>query len=286
MGMDGWEGAVGGMMLTGVARVGLHGMQSLRSTHADFGSTVRSGRTPEAMQWGRATPDPTYSPRQAFEAVASGRDNPVQNPRGREQGLVHRAAEGVVSGVVHEGIGRVASPEVYAKSRAWADRHGFRACFTAGTPLVGRDGAKPIEAFRSYEDHGVGCDWVVSQDEFNDDGPLVFRRVLKRFERMSTVLDVTIGGRVIGTTAEHPFYRKGDGWVPAHELRPGDAVRVMAPGWVTVERVEDTGRVETVYNIEVEDDHTYFVGADGWGFSVWAHNEYVNRSYAVAPFGN
>jgi hypothetical protein len=30
--------------------------------------------------------------------------------------------------------------------------------------------------------------------------------------------------------------------------------------------------VETVYNVEVEEDHTYFVGELGWGFAVWAHN--------------
>ncbi|MCI0560692.1 MAG: hypothetical protein MN733_19580, partial [Nitrososphaera sp.] len=29
---------------------------------------------------------------------------------------------------------------------------------------------------------------------------------------------------------------------------------------------------ETLYNLQVEDHHTYFVGCDEWGFSVWAHN--------------
>ena len=46
----------------------------------------------------------------------------------------------------------------------------------------------------------------------------------------------------------------------------------MQPGWKTVEAVVDTGRLETVYNLEIEGDHTYFVGCDEWGFSVWAHN--------------
>jgi hypothetical protein len=27
-----------------------------------------------------------------------------------------------------------------------------------------------------------------------------------------------------------------------------------------------------VYNLRVADWHTYFVGCDEWGFSVWAHN--------------
>jgi hypothetical protein len=40
----------------------------------------------------------------------------------------------------------------------------------------------------------------------------------------------------------------------------------------TVEDVLDTGEFETVYNMRVEDHHTYFVGTEDWGFSVWAHN--------------
>jgi len=34
----------------------------------------------------------------------------------------------------------------------------------------------------------------------------------------------------------------------------------------------DTGSWETVYNFRIADYHTYFVGCDEWGFSVWAHN--------------
>ncbi|MCZ2340833.1 MAG: HINT domain-containing protein, partial [Bacteroidales bacterium] len=30
--------------------------------------------------------------------------------------------------------------------------------------------------------------------------------------------------------------------------------------------------VEVVYNLRVADWHTYFVGGEDWGFSVWAHN--------------
>ena len=41
---------------------------------------------------------------------------------------------------------------------------------------------------------------------------------------------------------------------------------------MAVEEVSDTRSVETVYNFRVADYHTYFVGCDEWGFSVWAHN--------------
>jgi hypothetical protein len=55
-------------------------------------------------------------------------------------------------------------------------------------------------------------------------------------------------------------------------LIAGDRVLLKSGGWLRVDAVADGGRVETVYNLEVEDDHTYFVGADEWGFAVWAHN--------------
>jgi hypothetical protein len=36
--------------------------------------------------------------------------------------------------------------------------------------------------------------------------------------------------------------------------------------------VRDSGEDAPVYNLRIADYHTYFVGADDWGFSVWAHN--------------
>jgi hypothetical protein len=38
--------------------------------------------------------------------------------------------------------------------------------------------------------------------------------------------------------------------------------------------VVETGRIRKVYNVRVADDHTYFVGGRGWGFSLWVHNAY------------
>jgi intein/homing endonuclease len=61
---------------------------------------------------------------------------------------------------------------------------------------------------------------------------------------------------VIGTTHEHPFFVHRKGWTPAGELQPGDLIRTL-DGWVPVKGVENTGRIETVYKLEIEDDHTY-----------------------------
>ncbi|HEY1191236.1 MAG TPA: hypothetical protein VGE74_26620, partial [Gemmata sp.] len=99
---------------------------------------------------------------------------------------------------------------------------GFRVCFVGGTPIQGEHGAKPIELFQSYEEHGDNCDLVVSRDEHNRDGALTLRRVLRVFRRIGPVFHLTLpGGIVIGTTGEHPFFVRDKGWTAAQELRPG-----------------------------------------------------------------
>jgi hypothetical protein len=62
------------------------------------------------------------------------------------------------------------------------------------------------------------------------------------------------------------------GWVAAKDLLKGDLLRRKDGSVAVVEEVFDTGVEETVYNCSVADYHTYFVGGEDWGFSVWAHN--------------
>ncbi|MEZ6143437.1 MAG: polymorphic toxin-type HINT domain-containing protein [Zavarzinella sp.] len=79
-------------------------------------------------------------------------------------------------------------------------------------------------------------------------------------------------GRIIRTTARHPFYVKDQGCVPAKFLQPGDLLQSEDQQYLPVEGVANSGEVETVYNFRISDYHTYFVGDPTWGFSVWAHN--------------
>ncbi len=65
--------------------------------------------------------------------------------------------------------------------------------------------------------------------------------------------------------------------MPAAELVPGDEVRSVQGNWLRVESSVWTGKRETVYNLEVADYHTYFVGELG----VWVHN-----SCAADPNGS
>ena len=106
------------------------------------------------------------------------------------------------------------------------------------------------------------------------------------FVRVSPILEVVAGGRVFGTTGEHPFWVVDKGWVAAGSLEVGDLLGGSGEGGVRVESVRDTGRVETVYNVEVEGDHTYFVGDETeWGFDVWVHNDTYTTSVNAATRG-
>lgn len=141
----------------------------------------------------------------------------------------------------------------------------LKACFAAGTPIRTLEGSQAIEKLRAG-------DTVLSRDEYSPDAPVEAKVIEEVFVTESLVWELRIGGQVIRTTAEHPFYRDG-AWVNANELRVGDKLLCENGFRQVVEGVRDTGRWERVYNFRIADHHTYFVGATEWGFSVWAHNQ-------------
>jgi hypothetical protein len=144
----------------------------------------------------------------------------------------------------------------------------FSACFAAGTPLRTPEGSKPVEQFR------VG-DWILSRSEFEPGGPVVAKRVEEVFVRTGRIWVLRVSGRVIRTTGEHPVHVVEDTkWRPVCELKVGDRLSSDNEVCGVVEEVYDTGAYETVYNLRIADFHTYFVGSQEWGWSVWAHNLY------------
>jgi intein/homing endonuclease len=142
---------------------------------------------------------------------------------------------------------------------------GLGGCFAAGTPLRIPDGSRAIDELRAG-------DWVLAAPEGDDKGDIRPRRIVQVFSRLAGTISVTIGGRCIRTTAEHPFWVQGQGWTEAMKLKKGDCLRSLDGQTVQVESWEDNGELELVHNVEVSEDHTYFVGGFDWAFSVWAHN--------------
>ncbi len=81
---------------------------------------------------------------------------------------------------------------------------------------------------------------------------------------------MTENGTVIDTTENHPFYVEGKGWCAAVELEDGDVLRTQGGETEIVEdvQIEQLSEAVKVYNLEIEDSHTYYVSAD----EVLVHN--------------
>jgi hypothetical protein len=138
-------------------------------------------------------------------------------------------------------------------------------CFAAGTKLLTRSGWRAVETIRPGDE-------VLSRSEHDPSGSAEWKVVEERFERTGCILHLHVGGEVIRTTPEHPFFVQGEGWKQAGALESGDRIATLSGEWVSVEEVFDTQEWEPVYNLRVADHHTYFVGNEHWGFAAWAHN--------------
>ena len=84
-------------------------------------------------------------------------------------------------------------------------------------------------------------------------------------------LRITTDRGELVTTAAHPLYAQGRGFVPAGDLRPGDVLRDADGPAARVTRVRPAGRARTVHNIEVDTTHAYYV-ATTTGTWTLAHN--------------
>ena len=136
---------------------------------------------------------------------------------------------------------------------------------------------------RLIEEFQVG-DTILSKSENDPDSPLQTRRVEKLFKLSAPVIELQVGGQLIETTAEHPFFVIEKGWVRARDLITGDMLVGHDDKQTPVESISTTERTETVYNLRVAEDHTYFVGSDDWGFSVWVHNAYSYKKLADGTY--
>lgn len=165
---------------------------------------------------------------------------------------------------------------------------GARACFIAGTQVVVGVAEDGSYLTRNIEDLLPG-DLVLARDQLDSLDDLDLRPVAEVFEKVSDHLRVlaieNVDGAVetIQTTDEHPFWVEGRGWLRARDLQVGDAVDQPDGSDAVVIGTVREAHPEgiTVYNFEVEGDHTYFV-ADGFGdvnTAVWVHNTCVYRQF-------
>jgi len=135
-------------------------------------------------------------------------------------------------------------------------------CFVAGTPVLAACGYIAIEEIKAGD-----MVWA----ENPETGEKELKEVVRTFVNETTeLIYVFVGNEEIITTPEHPFYSPVKGWTAACKLRAGDILVLQNGKYVTVEKVQYEILEESiaVYNFEVADFHTYYVGKS----AVLVHN--------------
>jgi hypothetical protein len=78
-----------------------------------------------------------------------------------------------------------------------------------------------------------------------------------------TLQDAKGRSEVIRSTGEHPFWVVNKGWTSAQHLQAGERLFQLSGGWLRVGSATWAQERATVYNFEVENTHSYFVGELG-----------------------
>ena len=145
------------------------------------------------------------------------------------------------------------------------------ACFVAGMVVLTGLGKTAIESIRAGDKV-----WAWNEKT----GSISLKTVQETYVKESNELvHLTIKGEEIIMTPGHPFYSPVKGWVKAIDLRAGDILVLMGGEYVTLELVqhEILESPAKVYNLNVDEDHTYFVSANG----VLVHNSYGGETKAA-----
>jgi RHS repeat-associated protein len=143
-------------------------------------------------------------------------------------------------------------------------------CFVAGTLITTEHGLVPIESVRTG-------DKVLSYN--TETSGLEYQEVARLFRNTADeFLKIQVEGesKPITVTPGHPFYvhrnrsslsadldDEGD-WVLSESLRVGDLLLSKTGEWKPILSIEKVAETNATYNFEVEQNHDYFVGENGW----------------------
>jgi RHS repeat-associated protein len=133
-------------------------------------------------------------------------------------------------------------------------------CFAAGTAVATPEGLVAIDQIQPG-------DAVLTRDAVT--GENTVRPVTRVYVTpQKETLELGFGAETIVATPGHPFWVEGSGWVEAADLVIGQTVQTAEGRLATLSAALSREGRETVYNLEVEGTHTYFVGET----KAWVHN--------------
>ena len=140
-------------------------------------------------------------------------------------------------------------------------------CFVAGTMILTASGLLAIESIKAG-------DKVISKNV--DTNEQSEKTVIETYRRYVTELvHLSIGGEKIITTHDHPFYVLNKGFINAGKLHVGDVLLDSSGSRIPICEItfESTESETAVYNFQVSDYHSYYVG----NVCVLVHNAEYNK---------
>ena len=145
-------------------------------------------------------------------------------------------------------------------------------CFLAGTKVITDEGYKDIDKIKVN-------DIVLSYNEetrINE-----YKKVLNLLvhpKEKEVLYTLTIDDKTVEATSEHRFYvisECGNEWVPIKDLKVGDILINSSGNIKVINKITSKKIEETIYNIEVEDNHNYYVTES----EILVHNKKVDYSF-------
>lgn len=129
-------------------------------------------------------------------------------------------------------------------------------CFLKGTKVLTSEGYKDIDKI-SVNDIVLSYNEETKQNEFKKVTKLLIHENVS-----DTLYTFTINNNIVEASSAHRFYIKTDDsyeWKEAEDLQVGDIVMDSKGNYYPITNVTSRDIQDNLYNIEVEDNHNYYV---------------------------
>lgn len=129
-------------------------------------------------------------------------------------------------------------------------------CFLEGTKIVVKDGYKDIDKLE-VNDIVLSYNIETKTNEYKK-----VTELFHHFNQEDILYSITINDKVIEASSDHRFFIKTNDsydWLPAKDLIVGNIVKDSNENYLSITNITKKTIIENLYNIEVEDNHNYYV---------------------------